>query len=106
MLLGGGGEKKTLRHVARHADIWHSFVDVETYRHKSEVLAGHCADVGRDPGEIERSTEIGGASSPDEAKRLAEDLHAEGVTLFTVGLNGPDYPLDLVESMVAWRECI
>jgi len=104
VLLGGGGEKKTLRHVARHADIWHSFVDVETYRHKSEVLAGHCADVGRDPGEIERSTEIGGASSPDEAKRLAEDLHAEGVTLFTVGLNGPDYPLDLVESLVAWRD--
>ncbi|AWH96984.1 LLM class F420-dependent oxidoreductase [Dietzia psychralcaliphila] len=104
VLLGGGGEKKTLRHVARHADIWHSFVDVETYRHKSAVLARHCADVGRDPAQIERSTEIGGASSPEEAKRLAEDLHAEGVTLFTVGLNGPDYPLDLVESLVAWRD--
>lgn len=35
---------------------------------------------------------------------MADDLHAEGVTLFTVGLNGPDYPLDLVESLVAWRD--
>src|SRR5699024_5857611 len=68
VLLGGGGERKTLRHVARHADIWHSFVDVETYRHKSAVLAAHCADVGRDPAEIERSTEIGGAESPDAAR--------------------------------------
>ncbi|NLD86297.1 MAG: LLM class F420-dependent oxidoreductase [Actinomycetales bacterium] len=104
VLLGGGGERKTLRHVARHADIWHSFVDVETYRHKAQVLARHCADVGRDTAEIERSTEIGGAASPDDARRTAEALHAEGITLFTVGLNGPDYPLDLVESLVAWRD--
>ena len=75
VLLGGGGERKTLRHVARHADIWHSFVDVETYRHKSAVLAEHCAAVGRDPAEIERSTEIGGAESADEARRKAEALH-------------------------------
>lgn len=104
VLLGGGGERKTLRHVARHSDIWHSFVDVETYRHKSAVLAEHCAAVGRDPSEIERSTEIGGAESADEARRKAEALHDEGITLFTVGLNGPDYPLDLVESLVAWRD--
>ncbi|TCW21846.1 hypothetical protein EDD19_1238 [Dietzia cinnamea] len=71
-------EKKTLRHVARHADTWHSFVDVETYRHGSEVLARHCADDGRDPAEIERSTEIGGPSTPDEARRMADALHPEG----------------------------
>lgn len=90
--------------MARHADIWHSFVDVATYRHKSGVLARHCADIGRDPGEIERSTELGGAGSADEARRQAEALHAEGVSLFTVGLNGPGYPLDLVESLVNWRD--
>src|SRR5699024_10605526 len=104
VLLGGGGERKTLRHVARHADIWHSFVDVETYRHKSAVLAAHCADVGRDPAEIERSTEIGGAESPDAARRTAGALHAEGISLVTVGGYGPDYPLELVESLVAWRD--
>ena len=79
-------------------------MDVETYRHKSGVLARHCADLGRDPGEIERSTDLGGSGSADEARRRADALLAEGVTLFTVGLNGPDYPLELVESLVAWRD--
>src|SRR5881398_3291405 len=55
VLIGGGGEKKTLRLVAQHADIWHSFSDLDTLKRKSEILAGHCAEVGRDPGEIEKS---------------------------------------------------
>ncbi|HHX85569.1 MAG TPA: LLM class F420-dependent oxidoreductase [Actinomycetales bacterium] len=104
VLVGGGGEKRTLRHVARHADIWHSFVDVETYRHKASVLARHCEEVGRDPGAIERSTELGGAGSADEARRLADALYAEGVSLFTVGVNGPDYDLSFAEALVAWRD--
>lgn len=49
VLIGGGGERKTLRLVAQHADIWHSFTSAEEYPAKSEVLARHCADVGRDP---------------------------------------------------------
>jgi probable F420-dependent oxidoreductase len=56
VLIGGGGEKKTLRLVARHADIWHSFSDLETLRRKAAVLREHCAAVGRDPAEIEIST--------------------------------------------------
>ena len=36
-------------------DMWHSFGDAETYRHKNEILLEHCADVGRDPAEIERT---------------------------------------------------
>ncbi|MGI4896864.1 MAG: LLM class F420-dependent oxidoreductase, partial [Janthinobacterium lividum] len=55
VLIGGGGEQKTLKIVARHADIWHGFGDPETIAHKHEVLDGHCATIGRDPGEIERS---------------------------------------------------
>ncbi|MFL0580586.1 LLM class F420-dependent oxidoreductase [Dietzia sp. 179-F 9C3 NHS] len=104
VLVGGGGEKRTLRHVARHADIWHSFVDVETYRHKASVLARHCDEVGRDPGTIERSTELGRAESAHEARRLADALYAEGVSLFTVGVSGPDYDLSLAEALVAWRD--
>ena len=49
VLIGGGGEKKTLRLVAEYGDIWHSFSDSSEYPQKSEVLARHCADVGRDP---------------------------------------------------------
>jgi alkanesulfonate monooxygenase SsuD/methylene tetrahydromethanopterin reductase-like flavin-dependent oxidoreductase (luciferase family) len=45
VLIGGGGEKKTLRLVAQYGDIWHSFSDSREYPQKSEVLARHCADV-------------------------------------------------------------
>src|SRR5690606_34762125 len=52
ILIGGAGEKKTLRLVARHADIWHSFGSPETVQRKLGILAEHCAAEGRDPGEI------------------------------------------------------
>ena len=52
ILIGGGGEKKTLRIAARWADMWHGFGTPEDMAHKLEVLRGHCADVGRDPHEI------------------------------------------------------
>jgi F420-dependent oxidoreductase-like protein len=55
-VIGGSGEQLTLRVVAKHANIW-NFVggSVDTFRHKIEVLEGHCAAVGRDPSTIERS---------------------------------------------------
>ncbi len=49
ILIGGGGERKTLRLVAQYADIWHSFADLDALGHKSAVLAEHCADLGTDP---------------------------------------------------------
>ena len=52
ILVGGGGEKRTLRLVARYADACNLFGDAATVRHKLEVLHRHCADVGRDPSEI------------------------------------------------------
>ena len=52
ILIGGGGERKTLRLVARYADMWNGFGDVETIRRKLSVLDAHCRDVGRDAGEI------------------------------------------------------
>lgn len=48
----GGGEKRTLRTTARFADAWNVWGDVEIMRKKMEVLDGHCADLGRDPGTI------------------------------------------------------
>jgi probable F420-dependent oxidoreductase len=104
ILIGGGGEKKTLKYVAQHAHYWHSFVDVETYRHKAQVLADHCAAVGRDPSEIVRSGELSNKGTLDETISLADNLVDEGVTLFTVGLNGPDYDLSLVTELCAWRD--
>jgi alkanesulfonate monooxygenase SsuD/methylene tetrahydromethanopterin reductase-like flavin-dependent oxidoreductase (luciferase family) len=55
IMIGGGGERKTLRIVARHADIWNVFGTPETVAHKDEILRAHCADVGRDPDAIERT---------------------------------------------------
>ena len=53
-MIGGSGEKVTLRLVAEHAQMWHGFLDPEAYAHKSEVLAGHCERIGRDPATVQR----------------------------------------------------
>jgi F420-dependent oxidoreductase-like protein len=56
ILIGGDGEKKTLRLVAQYADVWNSTTsDVEALGHKIDVLNRHCDAVGRDPGEIRRT---------------------------------------------------
>ena len=100
ILIGGGGEKKTLRLVAEYADIWHAFGDVETYRRKIEILRGHCADVGRDPSEIEIS--VGKPEGqPDEIGPQYLDL---GVRLFTVSTGGPDFDLSEAARWIEWRD--
>ena len=53
ILIGGGGEKKTLRTVAKHADMWNVMGAVDLLAHKLDVLRGHCEAVGRDITEIE-----------------------------------------------------
>jgi F420-dependent oxidoreductase-like protein len=55
LLIGGGGEKVTLRIAARHADEWNVWGDVATLRHKMSVLDAHCRDAGRSPGAVQRS---------------------------------------------------
>ncbi len=56
ILIGGDGEKKTLRLVAQYADIWNSTVtDVDELKHKVDVLHRHCDAVGRDPAEIRKT---------------------------------------------------
>jgi alkanesulfonate monooxygenase SsuD/methylene tetrahydromethanopterin reductase-like flavin-dependent oxidoreductase (luciferase family) len=62
ILVGGSGERKTLRLVAKYADACNLFGDAATVRHKVDVLRGHCADVGRDPAQVE-VTHL--ASAPD-----------------------------------------
>jgi alkanesulfonate monooxygenase SsuD/methylene tetrahydromethanopterin reductase-like flavin-dependent oxidoreductase (luciferase family) len=55
ILVGGGGEQKTLRLVAKYADACNIFGDLATVRHKLDVLERHCEAVGRDPGEITKT---------------------------------------------------
>jgi len=99
VLIGGGGEKKTLRLVARHADIWHGFGDVETVERKIGILRQHCAEIGRDPAEIEISVGVSGA--PEE---LGPQLVKLGATLFTVSTGGPDYDLTKLSDWITWRD--
>lgn len=78
LLVGGSGEKRTLRIVAEHADEWNAVgVDIEGYRRKREVLARHCADVGRDPATIRHSQMCAFVIGRDEA---AQRRHLEAMT--------------------------
>ncbi len=69
--IGGGGEKRTLRIVARHADGWNvAFVAPDAFGHKLGVLRRHCEELGRDPSEVRVSVNVGMAWRE-------EDLHAQ-----------------------------
>jgi probable F420-dependent oxidoreductase len=101
ILIGGSGEKVTLKLVAEHADLWHGFGDVETFTKKNEVLLGHCADAGRDPSEIERTWGVHSG-----VHEHADDLHAAGVDhlIMGVGGDGSGYDLGPLRELVAWRD--
>jgi alkanesulfonate monooxygenase SsuD/methylene tetrahydromethanopterin reductase-like flavin-dependent oxidoreductase (luciferase family) len=76
IMIGGGGEQRTLRTTARYADMWHGFGTVDVVKRKIEILRQHCADVGRDPAEI---VPYGGSwlvirDSKDEAERVLADI--------------------------------
>jgi probable F420-dependent oxidoreductase len=99
VLIAGGGERKSLRIVAEHADIWHTFAEGEDHARKARVLDQHCAAIGRDPAEIEHSVHVGG--DPATAGAALREL---GVSLFTLSTSGPDYDLSAVTDWLAWRD--
>jgi F420-dependent oxidoreductase-like protein len=57
LLIGGGGERRTMRIAARYADEWNAWTTPELLAHKVSVLRGHCEQIGRDPAEIHVSTQ-------------------------------------------------
>jgi alkanesulfonate monooxygenase SsuD/methylene tetrahydromethanopterin reductase-like flavin-dependent oxidoreductase (luciferase family) len=82
IMIGGSGEKKTLRTVARHADQWNAMGKPDFLRHKLEVLQRHCDDAGRDIGEIELTAGCKPIirSTAEEARRLWEAQMAHNRT--------------------------
>jgi len=78
ILIGGGGEKRTLRLVARYADFCNFFGDAATIRHKVGVLHEHCEAVGRDPASItvSRLSTLVITESAEETATTWEFLHA------------------------------
>jgi len=98
LLIGGSGEKVTLKLTAQHADAWNSFGPPETFAHKNSVLDDWCAEIGRDPGEIERTVAIG----PDDVDQLDAFLDA-GATHVIV-MTGHPFDLAAVETLIARRD--
>jgi F420-dependent oxidoreductase-like protein len=104
IMVGGGGERKTLRLVAQYADACNVFGGPEAIARKYRILDEHCAAVGRDPGEIERSTlqdvrlaasgERGG-ESPDQVVERFGELADAGAQHVIVDLKAVHEPARL-----------
>jgi len=92
LLIGGGGERKTLRLVARYADACNIIGDAATVQHKVEVLHGHCAEVGRDPERIEVTAlmTIADDATPDAILREAEAFSAAGADAVVIRSTGAE----------------
>jgi len=106
VLIGGVGERRTLRLVASHADAWHAlFPDSPSeLEPKVEALRGWCAAVGRDPRSIEWSV---GVEPNDLDRFLVEDAATYlemGFTQFTLGFSGPDWPVARGSAWLSWRD--
>lgn len=105
--IGGSGEKRTLRITAKYADHW-NFVGgtPEEFARKRDVLAAHCADLGRDPKEITLSAHVRLGEDRDYAKVIDEAaaLGAEGLDLAIIYLPPPYDPAVLEPLAQAIRD--
>ena len=94
IVIGGGGEKRTLRTVARWAQHWNvPGGGVDEYLRKRDVLHQHCADIGRDPSEIMTSTHL--RLDPNDMDALVKETSAfadAGLDLGIVYLPPPHTP--------------
>ena len=105
ILVGGQGERKTLRLVAQHADIWHTFTKLDDMPRKIGVMHEWCAKEGRDPAEIELSSGytirgFGPLTETDAPARLFE----LGFRLIIPAIDGPDYDLSPLHPLLEWRD--
>jgi len=98
ILIGGAGEKITLRIVAEKADAWNTFGPPESFAKKNAILDDWCAKVGRDPSEIERTVAI----SADEVDNWAAFLEA-GATHLIV-MTGNPFDLSPLKTLIAAAE--
>jgi alkanesulfonate monooxygenase SsuD/methylene tetrahydromethanopterin reductase-like flavin-dependent oxidoreductase (luciferase family) len=98
ILIGGAGEKVTLRIVAQHANAWHTGGEPESWARKSAILDDWCAKVGRDPATIERCC----AARPEQFDQLDEYVKA-GATQLVYGWDAP-WDTTHLEQLLAWRD--
>lgn len=105
IVIGGKGEKRTLRTVARWADHWNvAPLEPDEWRHKISVLERHCADVGRDPSEIMRSMMVRvDMSDPDALTERLGVLAETGLDAAIINLSSPHDPahVDVVAEAIS-----
>src|SRR5689334_13178924 len=98
ILIGGTGPKRSLPAIARHADIWHAFQDLDAFRRSSDRVDELAATFGRNGADIERSTLWQNANS-------ANAFREAGVTLFQTELTSDDgYDLTSLKQVLNWRD--
>ena len=98
IMIGGGGEKVTLKLVAEHAHLWNGFGPPENFAHKNKILDQWCQELGRNPKEIERSVLV---FRPDDIAQL-DDYVAAGAEHIIWGGGWP-FPMEGLEKVLAWR---
>jgi probable F420-dependent oxidoreductase len=103
VLIGGSGEKVMLRLVAQWADTWHAFGAPDVIAHKSLVLDEHCAAIGRDPAEIERSVLV---THEDIAGGLLDRYHELGARHIVAIAREPEFDLADLRRLLAWRDSL
>ena len=97
ILIGGGGEKVTLRLVAEHARLWNGFGPPAQFARKSAILDEWCGKVGRDPREIERTAAINGTDVDEATVQEWVEAGAEHLIVMT----GAPFDLEPVERLLA-----
>src|SRR6266446_6855585 len=98
ILLGGGGEKVTLRLVAQYATISNTFGDPPTVAHKMQALDNWCTKVGRNPNEIERSISLPRSVSLSQLEAYVQ----VGATHIIVEVDTP-WTFDFLRTLLRWR---
>jgi len=83
--IGASGEKKMLPLVARHADVWHCFGDIDLLVHKSRLLDDLAEQAGREPGAIARAASLDPSESWDQVRANAEALREAGFSYLICG---------------------
>jgi F420-dependent oxidoreductase-like protein len=99
-VLGGSGERRTLRVVAQYADVWNfGGGELNEFRHKSRVLDDHCAAVGRPPSDVERSVQLVVDSADIGAMRPVIQSFIEAGATHVLLMLRPPYPEGIVQRL-------
>lgn len=100
ILVGGLGERMTLDVCARLGDAWNGWGTPAEVSRLNRILDGHCRRAGRDPAEVERTIAVFEPASD----ATYDDFVAAGAEHLILVRSGPDYRIDELDSLLAWRD--